>query len=160
MHMLCVRDVMSRPVIAVAPYTRLPAIKHLMAEQQIRRVPVLHKNAVVGIITLSDLRDAFPADATTLSIYELSHVLNRVTARQIMTTSVISIGMNALLAEAAKLMLLNKVSGIPVVEVGRLVGMITESDIFRAVVAGQVPLLTPVAAAPNTKLTRTRQPII
>lgn len=145
--MLRVRDIMSRPVIAVAPYTQLPAIKHLMVEQQIRRVPVLQKSNVVGIITLSDLRDAFPANATTLSIYELSHVLNRVVARQIMTTSVITINSDAPLAEAAQLMLQHKISGIPVLEHGRLSGMITESDIFRAVVTGQVPLLAPISIA-------------
>lgn len=160
MAMPRVRDVMTSPVIGVAPQTRLPALKHLMVEHQIRRVPVVQRHKVLGIVTLGDLRNAYPSNATALSIYELSYLLDQVTANDIMTTSVITIDADAPLAEAARLMLENKVSGMPVVCGGRLVGMVTESDVFRAVIAGQAPLQVPVVASPLAQPVRVRQPII
>ena len=135
-----VRDVMSSPVISVSRQTRLPMIKHLMREKNIRRLPVVENGHVVGIISLGDVRNAFPSDATTLSIFELSYLLDKVSAEEIMRTDVITIEAGLPLVEAAKMMLEHKVSGLPVVQGNQLVGMITESDIFKAVVAGQVSL--------------------
>lgn len=135
-----VRDVMSSPVVSVTRQTRLPMIKHLLREKNIRRLPVLENGHLVGIISLGDVRNAFPSDATTLSIFELSYLLDRVTAEEIMRSDVLTIEADAPLVAAASVMLEHKVSGVPVVQNGEVVGMITESDIFRAVVAGQVAL--------------------
>ena len=135
-----VRDVMSSPVVSVTRQTRLPMIKHLLREKNIRRLPVLENGHLVGIISLGDVRNAFPSDATTLSIFELSYLLDRVTAEEIMRSDVLTIEADAPLVAAASVMLEHKVSGVPVVQHGEVVGMITESDIFRAVVAGQVAL--------------------
>lgn len=160
MKTLHVRDVMSSPIISITPNTRLPVIKHLMREHNIRRLPVVDRDRLIGIISLGDLRNAFPSDATTLSIYELSYLLDKVTAKEVMRTDVITIEADAPLVEAAKLMLQHKVSGLPVREDGQLVGIITESDIFRAIIAGHVPLSTAVVTAPKEQLLRTTQPIV
>lgn len=133
-----------------------------MRDNKIRRLPVVKGTQVVGIITMGDLRNAFPSDATTLSIYELSYLLDKVTAADIMRTEVLTVTADAPLVEAAQLMLQHKVSGLPVLEQGRLVGILTESDIFRAVVAGQLALPTTVAVVtepPPTAIT-TAIPIV
>lgn len=151
MEQLTVRELMSAPVIAVAPHTRLPQIKSLMREKAIRRLPVVERGHVVGIITMGDVRNAFPSDATSLSIYELSSVLDKVTAAEIMRTDVLMIAVDAPITEAARLMLLHKVSGLPVLERGELVGIITESDLFRAIAAGTIALPTTVPRAPKER---------
>ena len=162
MKSVTVGALMSRPVIIVAPHTRLPRLKGLMRENKIRRLPVVKGAQVVGIITMGDLRNAFPSDATTLSIYELSYLLDKVTAADVMRSDVLTIAADAPLVEAARLMLQHKVSGLPVLEQGRLVGIVTESDIFRAVVAGQLALPTTVAVVtePPTTAITTAVPIV
>lgn len=146
MPALIVRALMSSPVIAVAPHARLTHIKGVMREKGIRRVPVFERGRLYGIITLGDLRNAFPSDASSLSIHELSYLLDKVVAQDIMRTEVVTIAAAATVADAAKLMLKHKISGLPVIENGQLVGMLTESDIFRALIAGSVtlPLVVPV----------------
>ncbi len=144
MHSPLVRDLMSSPVISVSRWTRLPAIKSIMREKHIRRLAVVHNEQLVGVISLGDVRNAFPSDATTLSAHELSYLLDKVMAQEIMRTGVITVDADAPVVEAAKLMLAHKVSGLPVLSAGRLVGMITENDILRKVVEGQIRL--PLAA--------------
>ncbi len=140
MHAVRVRDVMSSPAISIAPTTRLPDIKRLMQEHDIRRIPVMKNGKLVGIVTLSDIRHASPSAATTLSVFELDYLLDSVTASAIMTTAVITIDVDAPLVAAAKLMLQHKVSSLPVIAGDHVVGIITEIDMFRAIIAGQLPL--------------------
>jgi CBS domain-containing protein len=107
-----------------------------MQKYDIRRLPVLDGNdQLVGIITLGDVREASPSDATSLSIWELHYLLAKLKISEIFTPNSITVEETDTIATAARLMLENKVSGLPVVEAGgKLVGIITESDIFRLVV--------------------------
>lgn len=148
MNTLTVRALMSSPVITVAPHTPLPQLRSLLREHNIRRLPVLDRQQLVGIITLGDVRNAFPSDATALSIYELSYLLSNVTAAEIMRRDVITIAADASLAEATQRMLSSKVSSLPVLDDDQLVGILTESDIFRAVIAGQTPLVSAHTSPP------------
>jgi acetoin utilization protein AcuB len=107
----------------------------LMKENNIRRLPVVDKEKVVGIITVSDLNQASPSMATTLSIHELNYLLAKTRIKDIMPRKqkLITIGPDNYIETAAKLMRENKVSGLPVLdEKGKLVGIITETDIFDA----------------------------
>ena len=108
----------------------------LMSEYDIRRLPVVDKAGnLIGIVTLGDVREASPSDATSLSIWEIHYLLARLKISEIMTPDPITVYTSETIADAANLMLENKVSGLPVVEPdGRLVGIITESDIFRLIV--------------------------
>lgn len=159
MKTLFVHEVMSSSVISITPRTRLPQIKHLLREHNIRRLPVVNRTQLIGIVTLGDVRNAFPSDATTLSRYELSDLLDQVTAQEVMRTDVITIAPDASLVEAVQLMLQHKVSGLPVVDNQQLVGIITESDIFRAIIAGHAPLAVAVVTAPNERALGAAQPI-
>lgn len=152
MRTISVRDVMSSPVIAVSLTTPLPQLNNLMREQHIRRLPVVNGNRLVGMITFGDIRSALPSDATTLSVYELSYLIEQVTAAEVMRPDVITISVDASVAEAAQQMLEHKISGLPVVERDHLVGIITESDIFRAISTGVIPVANQpdtVAATPS-----------
>ena len=79
------------------------------------------------------MREAEPSRATTLSIYEVHYLLGKLTVERIMTRNPITISPDETIRSAAQLMLQHKIGGLPVVEptTGKLVGIITESDIFR-----------------------------
>lgn len=134
MDNLIVRNWMTADPVTVTPKTTLPDAHDLMKRRRIRRLPVVEDGKLVGIVTLGDVREASPSDATTLSIYELNYLLSRLTIEKIMTKNPLTVTSATPIREAAGMMLLHKVSGLPVVENDRLVGIITESDIFRVVV--------------------------
>jgi acetoin utilization protein AcuB len=131
-----VTDWMTSEPITVTPETGLMDAHALLSGHNIRRLPVVRRGGkLVGIVTLGDVREASPSDATSLSIWELNYLLAKLTVADIMTPKPITVSASDTIAKAARLMLEQKVSGLPVVETdGTLVGIITESDIFRLVV--------------------------
>ncbi|MGQ9887308.1 MAG: CBS domain-containing protein [Aggregatilineales bacterium] len=137
-----VKEWMTSPVISVSPTTSISAAHQIMKEKGIRRLPVLENGALVGIVTIGDVREASPSDATTLSIWELNYLWAQLTVEKVMTRRVLTVRPDTTIIDAARVMLENKVSGLPVVDSdGQLVGMITESDVFRMLVTtrGSVP---------------------
>lgn len=104
----------------------------LMREKNLKRVPVVDGEKVVGIITHGDIQKVSPTKATTLSIYELNYLLSKTRVSDAMTKDVVTISPDALLEEAAVLMRDNRISTLAVVKNDKLVGIITESDIFDA----------------------------
>ncbi|HEY0605854.1 MAG TPA: CBS domain-containing protein [Herpetosiphonaceae bacterium] len=158
MRTIFVRDVMSSTVITASLSTPLPQLNTLMRERHIRRLPVVDGNRLVGMITFGDIRSALPSDATTLSVYELSYLIEQVTAAEVMRDNVITISADASVAEAAQQMLEHKISGLPVVERDHLVGIITESDIFRAISTGLIPVANKpdLVAGTSSRQWRTR----
>jgi CBS domain-containing protein len=129
-----VQDWMTREVITIAPETSLAEAHKLMTEKRIRRLPVMDRDRIVGIITLGDVRGAEPSRATSLSVWEMNYILAKLKAGEVMTREPVTIQQTASIGEAARIMLDKKFSGLPVVdEQGHLAGIITESDIFRLV---------------------------
>lgn len=136
----CVRDWMTPNPITIDPKTTLPEAHRLMKECHIRRLPVVDRGQVVGILTLGDIREASPSDATSLSIYELNYLLAKLTVEHIMTREPLTIAPSATIREAAQIMLERKIGSLPVIEDEKLVGIITESDIFRVLVQESEPV--------------------
>ena len=133
---LLVRDWMTNKVITVDVHTALPDAHKLMHSHKIRRLPVLDGDTVVGIVSRSDIREASPSDATTLSVWELHYLLSKLTTGDIMTPKPVVILPTATIKDAARLMYTHKIGGLPVVDSdGQLQGIITESDIFRILIA-------------------------
>lgn len=135
-----VRDWMTPNPITIVPKTTLPDAHKLMREAKVRRLPVVDHGRLVGIVTLGDVREAQPSDATTLSIYELNYLLSKLTVDRIMTREPLTIAPDATIHQAARVMLDHKIGGLPVMEDERLVGIITESDIFRVLAQDPEPL--------------------
>jgi CBS domain-containing protein len=130
-----VREWMTTPVISVSPSTSISSAHQIMKKNNIRRLPVVDDEKLVGIVTIGDVREASPSDATTLSIWELNYLWAQLTVEKVMTRKVITVTAQTQMVKAAELMLDNKVSGLPVIdEHSKLIGMLTESDIFRMVV--------------------------
>lgn len=130
-----VKHWMTRDVVTISPDTPLPEAHRLMSEKQIRRLPIVDHNRVVGIITLGDVREAEPSDATSLSIWEMNYLLAKQKVDSLMSKNPLTISPEATISEAARLMLEKKVSGLPVIDQNeKLVGIITESDVFRLII--------------------------
>ena len=126
---------MTGPVITVPAEATIIDADQLMTEHGIRRLPVLENNRLVGIISRGDVREARASAATSLSMWELNYLIARLTVKKIMTKDVTTIMPSYTVADAADIMLNQKVSGLPVVDVsGNLLGILTESDIFRIIV--------------------------
>jgi acetoin utilization protein AcuB len=128
-----VRMWMTTDVVTVTPETPILEAQDIMKKHSVRRLPVVTKRGkLVGIVTKSDIQEAGPSDATTLSIWELNYLLARTTVEQIMIKAedLITVGPNDPIERAALLMRQHKVGGLPVVDGTHLVGIITESDIF------------------------------
>ncbi len=133
-----VQDYMTRDVISIAPDAALSTAHQTMKEYGIRRLPVVKSEKLVGIITLGDVREASPSDASSLSIWEMNYLWAQLTVGKVMTRDVETVTPTDSIIAAAELMLNRKLSGLPVVDNGKVVGMITESDIFRMVVRSQL----------------------
>lgn len=132
-HRSQVADWMTRDPITIAPDASLVTAYELMSENEIRRLPVVEKGEMVGIITLSDVLRAMPGLREDLNT-ETKLSLTDQTVRLTMTWDPVTVDPEDTIQEAAERMLEYQVSGLPVVSGGRAVGIITESDIFRLVV--------------------------
>lgn len=126
-----VRNWMTPNPITITPQTTLPEAYRLIEKHQIRCLPVIHKDKLMGLVTRSDIREAQASKATTLSVYEMNYFLDRLPAKEFMAYEPITIAPDATIAEAAGLMLRHKIGRLPVVENGELVGIITETDLCR-----------------------------
>jgi CBS domain-containing protein len=127
-----VRDLMTAKPITVDPDTPMLQARQRMAEERIRHLVVVDDARVVGIVTDRDIRLNLPSPATSLSVWELNYLLSRLTVGGVMSAAVIVVDPDRPIAEAARLMLDHKIGALPVVDEGRLIGIITESDFVRA----------------------------
>lgn len=128
---MLVKERMSRPVITVEPELPIMEALDLMKREQIRRTPVVKKGVLVGIISDKDLLDASPSDATSLSVWEINQLLQEITVRDVMTKEVLTVEEDTPIEEAARIMADSKIGGIPVMRGDELVGLITETDLFK-----------------------------
>jgi CBS domain-containing protein len=134
MNTQIVRNWMTPNPITITMQTTLPEAKRLMDQHYVRRLPVIHKGKLVGIVTRGDIREAQASTATTLSVYELNYLLDEIPAKDFMAYEPITISPDAPIGEAARRMMQHKVGGLPVVENGELVGIITETDLCRLLI--------------------------
>lgn len=122
---------MKQPVITVSPESSVPDALALMRKEKIRRMPVVKDGKLAGIISEKDLLNASPSPATSLSIWEMNYLLSKLTVGEVMTSKVFTVTEDTPIEEAARIMADSKVGGLPVVRDGAVVGIITETDLFK-----------------------------
>ena len=127
-----VRDLMSVDPIAVSPDTAVFDARQTMVKERIRHLLVTEGQRLLGIVTDRDIRLNLPSQATSLSVWEVNYLLARLTVEEVMTTGVIIIGPDQNARNAARLILEHKIGALPVLDAGRLIGIITETDVLRA----------------------------
>lgn len=103
-----------------------------MLTERIRHLLVVEGDEFVGIVTDRDIRLNLPSQATSLSVWEMNYLLSRLTVGKVMTRSVIKVGPDRDAREAARLMIEHKIGALPVLDGGRVIGIVTESDFLRA----------------------------
>jgi acetoin utilization protein AcuB len=129
---MLVGDRMTRDPVVIRDDTSIQGALKIMRDNKVRRLPVLNdKGALVGIVSERDLLFASPSPATSLSIYELHYLMSGIKVADVMTTEVITVTEDTPLEEAARIMVGNKIGGLPVERKGELVGIITETDLFK-----------------------------
>ena len=129
---MLIRERMSKPVITIHPNMPLQDALDLMRKEQIRRLPVVDNHGcLIGIVSEGDLLHASPSDATSLSVYEVNYLLSKITVEEVMSKIVITVTEDTPLEEAARIMADNKIGGLPVVRDNEVVGVITETDLFK-----------------------------
>lgn len=129
---MLVKDRMTLNPYTVTPATSISDAFAIMRDHNFRRLPVVKQGKVVGIVTEKNLQRVTPSDATTLSVFELNYLLSKMTVEDAMTKDPITIQDTQQLEEAAILMRKNDIGALPVLREKRLVGIITETDIFDA----------------------------
>ena len=128
---MLVGERMSHPVLTVSPDMSALDAQAFMRREHIRRAPVIQDGKLVGIVTESDLLNASPTQATLLSVWEINYLVSKIKVSQVMTKKVMTIGEDTPIEEAAREMIDNKIGGLPVLRDGKVVGIITETDLFK-----------------------------
>ncbi len=132
---MLVRKRMSKNPITTTPDASVPDALKVMQGSKVRQLPVLGVDgALVGIVSLTDLFRASPSPATSLSIWEVDYLLEKIKVSEVMTRKVITVTEDTAVEEAGRIMTEAKVSGLPVMRDGELVGIITESHLFNVLV--------------------------
>ncbi len=126
-----VKDIMTTNVITVSPETTFYEAMEIIRAKGVRRLPVVKDDKVIGIVAEKDLLKASPSQATTLDVWELTTLLSKLKVKQIMKKDVVHVHPNTPIEEAAKIMADKKIGSLLVMEEEKLVGIITETDIFK-----------------------------
>ncbi|MBR3840349.1 MAG: CBS domain-containing protein [Erysipelotrichales bacterium] len=127
-----VKHYMTKNVVTIDYDATISEAVSLMEETNVHRIPVMKGDKLVGIITDGNIQKASPSKATSLSIHEINYLLSKCTVADYMTKNVVTCSADLLLEEAVEIMKTKKVSCLPVLEDGKLTGIITETDMFEA----------------------------
>jgi acetoin utilization protein AcuB len=130
---MLIKDWMTKDPVTISEDTSMIKAIHNMKERRFRRIPVVAQGKLVGMVTDRDLKEASPSKATTLDVHELYYLLAELRVEEIMSRNPVSVSQDSTVEHAAQIMLEHTISGLPVVdETGKVVGIITQSDVFRA----------------------------
>jgi acetoin utilization protein AcuB len=130
---MLVREQMTTSPVTIAPDATVPDALKLIREKKVRRLPVLDsKKRLVGIVSDKDLLYASPSPSTSLDVWELRDLFSKITVAKVMTTSVVTIGEDTPIEEAARIMADKKIGGLPVMRGSDMVGILTETDVLTA----------------------------
>ena len=126
-----IRDMMTKNPVTVDSETLVMDARKIMKENNVRRLPVVDKGKLLGIVTKHDILEASPSPATSLSVHELNYLLSKMKVKEIMKKNPVTLTPDTPFEEALKIGQEKKIGSFPVVENGKLVGIATESDIVR-----------------------------
>lgn len=138
-----VKDIMTRDVFTVTPETSVVDARAEMTRRNIRHILVIDEGGLlIGIVTDRDIRSSLPSPATSLSVWEVNYLLARLTVQEVMAKAVITIDPERDVRQAARILIDHKIGGLPVLEGRRLVGIVTDTDLLRALATGVGDLAT------------------
>jgi acetoin utilization protein AcuB len=121
---------MSHPVITVQPDLQITKAHELMAHEKIGQMPVVKNGRLVGIVSKNDILKAYPSSVTSLAVWEIAALLEKIKVKDVMVKTVRTVQEETLIEDAARIMVDNVISSLPVMRGKELVGIITEADLF------------------------------
>lgn len=128
---MLVKERMSHPVLTITADVPVQDALVRMHNDKVRSYPVVDKHGkMIGIVVDTDLLNATPSAATTLSVWEINSLMAKITVERVMTREVITVTEESTIEEAARIMADAKIRSLPVVRGEHLVGIITEVDLF------------------------------
>jgi acetoin utilization protein AcuB len=153
---MLIRDIMTTNVVTIPTNTSIADAKRIMEAHRFQRLPVVDKGKLVGIVTTRRLENVSPSKATSLSVWELSYILNTTTIKEIMEKNVITVTPETTAEEAVLLAQSHKVGALVVLEDNHVVGIVTTNDFFYRIINPILGLGKPgtrleVAGAGNAK---------
>ena len=129
-----VKDKMTRDPYTIQVSASINTLIGLMRDKKLRKVPVLDGEKLVCIVTDRDIERVSPSKATSLSVYEINYLLSKITVADAMVSDVITCSPDDYIEDAALLMRENRINSLLVMENGKLVGIVTDSDLFDALI--------------------------
>jgi len=129
-----VRDVMTSNVVTIPSSTSIADAKRIMQAHKFRRLPVVDKGKLIGIVTEHGLEQVSPSKATSLTVWELSYLLDKTTVKEIMEKNVVTVPPDMTVEEALALAQKSMVGALVVIEDGRVIGITTTNDFFYKIV--------------------------
>jgi acetoin utilization protein AcuB len=133
---MLVKHWMSKQVITIDENDSMNNAIHLLKKHNIKMLPVMKQDKLVGIVTDRDLKSASASDATSLEIHELLYLISKIKVEDLMTKNPITVPLDYTIEETAEVLLKHKISGVPVIDsYGDVVGTITQNDLFRIIIS-------------------------
>ena len=129
-----VKDYMTTDLITIVPTTTVTEAQDLLRQHDINRLPVMKDGKLVGLVTKDSINRNLPSNVTSLSKNEINYLLEKTTAEDIMVKKLLTLTPDTLLDQAASKMADNNLGVLVVLEDDKLVGIITDKDIFKAFV--------------------------
>jgi acetoin utilization protein AcuB len=127
---MLISDIMRTNVVSIPSSTSLAEARRIMDAHDIRRLPVIDRNHLEGIVTKDDLDKVGPSQLTTFSVNELVYMLNKITVKDVMHRDVIAVPPDTTIEEAVAMAQSRRVGSLLVVDNNKVVGIVTTNDIF------------------------------
>jgi acetoin utilization protein AcuB len=142
---MLIGDIMTANVVSIPSTTSLAEARRTMEAHRVKHLPVIDKDKLVGVVTRRALEKAGPSELTTFNKQELNYLLNRLTVKEVMSKDVVTISPETTVEEAVALARLTKNRSFLVMEDGRLIGIVTNSDFFYRVLNHVLYMKEPAA---------------
>jgi acetoin utilization protein AcuB len=134
---MAVSQWMTKSVLTIKPHDTLKQARELMTKHRVNQLPVIDDHKLVGIVPDRDVRDAYPSSIRHLRGKDIDDFAESHIVEEVMTFNVVTISPQASLREAAQHLRKQRFGALPIVEQGKLVGIITRSDLLDAALAGE-----------------------
>ena len=147
-----ISDVMTTNVVTIPSSNSIADAKRIMTAHRVERLPVVDKGKLVGIVTARRLDQVSPSKATSLTVWELSYLLEKTTVKEIMEKNVVTVSSDMTVEEAVSLAQTNRVGSLVVLEDGIVVGIITTNDFFYKILNPILGVARGGAPLPGTRI--------
>ena len=133
---MLVKNWMSKKPITIDVNASMQDAIQRMKQENIKLLPVVQGDKLVGVVTDRDLKKASASDATSLDVHELLYLIMKIKVKDIMVKNPVTVSEDFTIEETAEILLDKKISGVPVMDkTGKIAGVITKSDLFRVIIS-------------------------